>query len=167
MTERFDWNEDDSVVIRTQPAIAIQGDEHGDVMLRQEGQYCISEDQFVDIRHENVLAICRALLREAGLHRFMIIEVDEIGLVGRDGNTMHIPAGDLEKLDRIAEEMRQERNKGRPVRARPPQTQPRDPTAALRKQRQRQRQRENSARDTVTDRDTVTVTAPQLLLAHG
>jgi hypothetical protein len=185
--ERFDWNSDDTVVIREQPAIAVQGNDSGDLMIRQQGQYCVSEDQFIDVRRENVLAICDAMLREAGLHRFMIVEVDEIGLVGSGGNAMRIPGEDLEKLDRIAEDMRLERNEGRrPVLRRtiPASAQsraPRDPTAALRKQRQRQKERQEKAaavtRDTVTsDRESVTETAspptadgepqPQLKLAH-
>jgi hypothetical protein len=192
MSDRFDWNEDKSVVIRPQPAIAIQGDERGDLLLRQEGQYWVSEDQFFDIRLENVLGVCKAMLREAGLHQFMIVPVSEIEIVGTEGNRMVIPAAELEKLDRIAEVGRQQRNerraaRTRPMPARPAQPQPRDPKATERKRRQRQKEREAekvtpsrivtgvTERDTmtesVTDRRIVTM-APRLpaeldLLQHG
>lgn len=168
----FDWNADSTVVVRPQPAIAIQGDEHGDLMLRQEGQYGICEDQFFDIRRENVPGLCKAMLSEAGLHRWMIVEVEEIDLVGREGNAMTIPADDLEKLDHIAEEMRIERIDGRPKPTRPSTAPPpartmrRDPKAAERKRRQRQKEREalkvtpSRMVTGVTERESVTPRLP-------
>ena len=61
MTERFDWNTDESVVIRPQPAIAIQGDENGGLLMRQEGSplYGLAE-QFVDIRRDSILTVCHS-----------------------------------------------------------------------------------------------------------
>jgi hypothetical protein len=109
------------------------------------------------------------MLREAGLHRFMIVPVDEINLVGRDGNAMKIPAEVLEKLDRIAGEGRQEEDAHRTRWA--PQARPQhranDPRTAERKRRQRQKEREaetvtpSRPVTPVTQRDTVT-TVPRL-----
>ena len=170
MTDRFDWNTDDTVIVRSQAAIAIARDSNGNVMMRQEGQYCISEDQFIDIAREHALTVCKTILREAGLHHYMIVPVSEMELVGREGNRMVIPADELEKLDCISEEMLEERDEGRPARVRPApspaQSRPRDTTAADRKRRQRQKERQDRSdvtadvtRDTVTSNgDTVTVT---------
>lgn len=108
MTEKFDWNTDETVIVPAQAAIAIMRDDRGNVLVRQEGQYCISEDQFIDIAPEHALTVCKAILREAGLHGFMIVPVSEIEVVGKEGNRMVIPADVLEKLDRITEEGRDE-----------------------------------------------------------
>lgn len=184
MTDRFVWNEDESVVIRPQPAIAIQGNDHGDLLLRQEGQYGISEDQYVDVRRENVVAVCTAMLREAGLHRYMIAPVDEIEIVGFQGNKMRVPADVLEKLDRITEEGQQEVRAGRIPWAMPARTPPKDKTAADRQRRRRKAERDkrdgdrNVTVEIVTGRDSQGITPsepemtpePQqthLKLAHG
>jgi hypothetical protein len=169
MSERFDWNTDDTVIIRPQPAIAVQGDEHGNLLIRQEGQYGISDDQYIDVRRENVLTFCRAVLREAGLHQSMIVQVDEISFTGTEGQALRIPAEALKKLDRIAEEGRLEDIAER-VKWEPPipstrrEQGARDPKAAERKRRQRQKEREAKTVTTsrpvtpVTPRDSVTVT---------
>src|SRR4029079_12275953 len=140
MTERFDWKTDESVVIRPQPAIAVQGDANGDLLIRQEGSLLYGlDEQFIDVRRDSILTVCRAMLREGGLHRFMIMAVDEIGLEGIDGNEMTIPAKDLETVDRIAEEMRQERVAGdaRWEPAPGPQKAVKDPKAAARQRKHR------------------------------
>src|SRR5437868_4064320 len=98
MTDLFNWNADESVVLPQQAAIAVQGHEAG-ITLRQEDAYG-TNDQYIDVRRENVLAVCSAMLREAGLHRFMIMPVDEVEIVGFPGNKMRVPAETFEKLDR-------------------------------------------------------------------
>jgi hypothetical protein len=156
MTDRFDWNADPTVVVRSQAAIAIHGDEGGGVMLRQEGQFCLSEDQFIDVARENVLTVCTTMLREAGLHHYSIVHASAISIVGRDGNEMKIPASELERIDRISHDMRADERRPR-----------KDPKGAERKRRQRAKQRDTAdvtpvtCRDIVTDRDTIT-TAPRL-----
>jgi hypothetical protein len=181
MTDLFNWNDDESVVLPQQAAIAVQGHEAG-ITLRQEDTYG-TDDQYINVRRENVLAVCTAMLREAGHHRFMIPPVDEIEIIGQHGNKLKVPGEILEKLDRIAEEGRLEelasQTRWEPPTSVQPTHRSRDPGAAERKRRQRQKEREaktvtvSQPVTPVTPRDGVTVTtAPRLpvelqLLQHG
>src|SRR4051794_18963855 len=103
MSSGFNWNDDARVVVTYQPAIAVQGDEAGHVMLRQEGRLGQEEDQYLDVKRENVVTLCKAMLRAAGLHGLEIVPVDEIKIVRPDGKVLTIPDEALRKLDRIAE----------------------------------------------------------------
>lgn len=176
----FDWDHDGSVVLRQQPATAVQGDEAGDVWIRQEGQD--GADQFIGVRRENVIGLCKAMLSAACLPlEITERKYEDVEIVGRHGNKMRIPASDFEKIDRIAAEMRLEEIAEQTRWTRPKPRQPKDRTAADRKRKQRQRKA--AKRDAVTDssrRDSVTTvtprdsapTAPRLpaeldLLQHG
>ncbi|WP_247359260.1 MULTISPECIES: hypothetical protein [unclassified Bradyrhizobium] len=151
MSEHFDWNTDSSVAIKPQAAIAICRTEDGAVLIRQEGQLYISEDQYIEVQPEHVLALCRKLLAEAGLHSYDIVHASRMVIVGRDGNEMMILEEDLAKLDRITEEARDEEGSKvftRP--ARPAAKAPKDPGAA-----ERQRRHRRANRDTATGPVTV------------
>jgi hypothetical protein len=164
MTERFDWNDGENVVVANQAAIAVQGDEAGDVLLRQEGRLAMEEDAFIDVRRGNVIALCKAMLSAAGLHDVAIVPVDEIVIVNDEGKTLRIPPEDLRKIDEVAAAMRLEEVAEQPRWERPEPRRPKDPTAADRKRRQRQKAaaaERDTVTSTVTQRDTVT-TAPRL-----
>lgn len=92
----FDWDQE-VVAIPRQSAIAVHLTEHQDVVLRQQGE-AGAPDSIIEVAHQNCLALCATILREAGKHRFRIVEIDEHELVGIDGNRMHIPAHIEEKL---------------------------------------------------------------------
>lgn len=159
---RFDWNNDDSVVLRQQPATAVQGDESGDIWLRQEGQDG-ADDQFVGIRRAHVVATCKAMLSAAGLHDVAIVPVDEIVVANDAGKKLSIPPDVLRKLDKIAGDMRLEEVSEQPRWERSEPRRVRDRTAADRKRRQREKAaaQRDTVTSTVTQRDTVT-TAPRL-----
>jgi hypothetical protein len=65
----FDWNpnrdEDHSIVVRGQPAIAVYLNPHDEVVIRQEGQYDPSEDNFVYVTKPNALIVAKAVLEAA------------------------------------------------------------------------------------------------------
>jgi hypothetical protein len=107
----------EDVAVPYQPSIAVRGDEKGNVSIRQHG---MQEDQFLDISRVHVISVCRAILREAGLHQLTIAPLDYVHLRDGDGNLATVKASqslalvaDFEKLDRIAEEERLDRLAGR------------------------------------------------------
>ena len=53
-TKDFDWYGDsESVVVRHQPAIAVYLNPHGEVVIRQEGQY--DEDHWIYVTRDNAV----------------------------------------------------------------------------------------------------------------
>jgi len=149
MSSDFYWNTDD-LVVRRQDAIAVRGDEKGNVSIRQ-------GDHFLDISRVHVVSLFRAILREAGLHHLGVAVLDEVQLQDREGNPLRIKASqsaalatDFEKLDMIAEEERLERVAARIPWERQSRAKPKDPTAAERQRRHRAAKRDCHS---VTDRD--------------
>jgi hypothetical protein len=67
MSDRFNWNTDESVVLSQQLTVAVYLGEHGDVIIRREGDLDIP-DSFVSIRPHYAANRCAAILGEAGLH---------------------------------------------------------------------------------------------------
>jgi hypothetical protein len=60
-TKDFDWYGDsESVVVRHQPAIAVYLNPHGEVVIRQEGQY--DEDHWIYVTRDNALKVAQAIL---------------------------------------------------------------------------------------------------------
>ena len=153
MTERFDWNADESVVLPEQRAVAVYLGEVGDVIIRQEGLLGLP-DTAISVRPHYALNLCAAILREAGLHGARIVDLpfNENELVGRDGNLMHLPSEDRERFDPVTGSL-MDGATGK------------DATAAERKRRQRQKQREakEAAQSRPVTPVSVTVTtAPRL-----
>jgi hypothetical protein len=135
--EPFDQDGDDSEVVAHQGAIAVRGDEQGNIVIRQ-------DDQFIDVGRAWVARVCSAMLHEAGLHCLSIIEVDRVELRDRDGNPITVKASqcaqlaaDFETLDRVAEEERLDRIAERTPWERRSRAKPRDRTAAERQRRHR------------------------------
>jgi len=56
----FRWNDEDTV-IPTQPAIAVYFNPHGEIVIRQEGQYGYDEDHWIYIRPQNLRFLIRRL----------------------------------------------------------------------------------------------------------
>jgi hypothetical protein len=65
MSDEFDWH-DPSVVVRTQLAIAVYQNNHGEVVIRQEGQFGPDEEVFIVVAPANARAVAEAILREIG-----------------------------------------------------------------------------------------------------
>ena len=58
----FDWKPDDpSIIVKSQPALAVYQNPHGAIVVRQEGQYHPAEDQFVYVQPENAEALAAAI----------------------------------------------------------------------------------------------------------
>lgn len=59
----FDWYGDDSIACRAQPAIAVYRNPAGEIIIRQEREWCDNEDTFVRIQPENARQLAEAILR--------------------------------------------------------------------------------------------------------
>jgi hypothetical protein len=94
----FDWS--DSIAIPSQSAIAVYVDENFNLVLRQQNLHG-EADSVLLVARQNCLALCETILREAGEHRFKIAKLPDEVIIGRDGNRMHIPEIELQKLDRL------------------------------------------------------------------
>jgi hypothetical protein len=65
-TKDFDWyGNTESVVVRHQPAIAVYLNPHGEVVIRQEGQY--DDDHWIYVTRDNAFKVAQAVLELAGL----------------------------------------------------------------------------------------------------
>jgi hypothetical protein len=66
----FDWNPDNdtdhSIVVRHQPAIAVDLNPHDELVIQQD-QYDDSDDHFVFITKDNVLRVLERMLEAAGI----------------------------------------------------------------------------------------------------
>jgi hypothetical protein len=65
MSDDFNWCDTDSIVVPSQPCIAVYINPHDAVVLRQEGPYP-EEDQWVYVTKPNVPSLVQALLEAAG-----------------------------------------------------------------------------------------------------
>jgi hypothetical protein len=68
-SDEFNWREVDDnecIIVRHQPAIAVYLNPHGGVVIRQEGHYGPDEDQCIFITRDNVPTLTHALLEAAG-----------------------------------------------------------------------------------------------------
>ena len=68
--EKFDWNEDDSVVLRPQQAIAIYRNPSDGLVIRRERDWSEEEDTYIVIAPENVDAVLDRLCDVAGVQSF-------------------------------------------------------------------------------------------------
>jgi hypothetical protein len=66
MSESFRWCNDETVVVRTQMAIAIYLNPYGELVIRQEGQMHPDEDVWVVIAPDNVPAVIEAMQEAIG-----------------------------------------------------------------------------------------------------
>ena len=98
MTKDFDWCRDsESVVVRHQPAIAVYINPHGEVVIRQEGQY--DDDHWIYLTRDNAPKVAQAILEAAGIEGYAEM-----------APTLLLPAP---KDKTAAERMRRYRNKRR------------------------------------------------------
>jgi hypothetical protein len=67
----FNWNpskdDDHSIVVRHQPAIAVYLNPHDEVVIRQQDQYDESDDHFIYITRDNVLKVVEKMMELAGI----------------------------------------------------------------------------------------------------
>ena len=63
----FNWHDDESIVIRLKPPIAVFANQSGDIEIRMHGDILQDYDQRVIVRPENARALAQAILRAAGL----------------------------------------------------------------------------------------------------
>jgi hypothetical protein len=61
----FDWLDDPSVVLRSQPATAIYRNDAGHLVIRQERSWAQEEDPYVMISPENAVTFMEALAKKA------------------------------------------------------------------------------------------------------
>lgn len=61
----FDWNNDDSIVLREQPATAIYHNRHGVLVIRQKADWDAESDTFAFITPENAVRFMEALAKVA------------------------------------------------------------------------------------------------------
>lgn len=59
----FDWNGDESIVLRTQPAVAVYPNNHGQIVIRQCDEYS-DEDQIIVVNAESARTLVEAIMRE-------------------------------------------------------------------------------------------------------
>jgi hypothetical protein len=63
--EDFDWADDPSVVLRSQPATAIYQNSMGHLVIRQERSWAQEDDPYVMISPENAITFMEALAKRA------------------------------------------------------------------------------------------------------
>jgi hypothetical protein len=61
-SERFDWCESESIVLREQPATAVYINQAGDIVIRQANTYGDDDDDFIFLRPENVPHLVAAIV---------------------------------------------------------------------------------------------------------
>ncbi|MDI4231431.1 hypothetical protein OZ411_01210 [Bradyrhizobium sp. Arg237L] len=95
----FDWDTGDSVVLSEQRAVAVYRNERGDAVIRQKNPD--GKDRLISVRPNYAVDLGSAILREAGEHRYRIVDVgfDENELIA-DG--MHVPKATRDKFDTAA-----------------------------------------------------------------
>jgi hypothetical protein len=59
----FDWNTDDSIILREQRATAAYHNKAGELIIRQRASWCDDEDTFVYISPENEVAFMEGLAK--------------------------------------------------------------------------------------------------------
>lgn len=65
--DRFNWSSDPTIVVRSQPAVAVYTNAGGTIVIRQEAGWGESEDTFVLITPNAVRDFVQALVQEAGI----------------------------------------------------------------------------------------------------
>jgi hypothetical protein len=61
----FNWHDDESIVLREQPATAIYTNKHGVLVIRQKGDWDAEHDTFAFITPENAVVFMEALAKVA------------------------------------------------------------------------------------------------------
>jgi hypothetical protein len=60
-SEDFDWADPESIIIPSQPAVAVYFNPRGEVVIRQESQYHPDEDHFVYVGRKNLRPLIERL----------------------------------------------------------------------------------------------------------
>jgi hypothetical protein len=63
--DEFDWNTDDSIVLREQRATAVYHNRHGELIIRQKAAWDDERDIFVYVEPENIIAFLEATAKKA------------------------------------------------------------------------------------------------------
>jgi hypothetical protein len=158
----FDWKDVESdVVVPEQSKIAVFTNDCGNVVIREAGQYCVSEDMWIVFHPRDARRIAEAILEKAGAD-MAIVPLTSLMVKNRDGVLMR-PFPNQDVIDKLKEVERA----GHATHQDDNPEQKKDRTAAVRQRRRRekkQRQRDgvtDAATERDSDRDTVT-TAPAL-----
>jgi hypothetical protein len=61
----FNWNDDDSIILREQPATAIYHNRHGVLVIRQKADWDTEHDTFAFITPENAVVFMEAFAKVA------------------------------------------------------------------------------------------------------
>ena len=64
MTSEFNWNENDSIVIRKMDAVAVYQNPHGQIVIRQENEYG-DGDSIIVVNLDGARILAAALVKEA------------------------------------------------------------------------------------------------------
>lgn len=70
--DRFNWNDDDSIVLQRQPAVAVYANKCGQVVIRGEPDFNEEDDQIVTIEPDQVVRFVYSILDAAGLDMSLI-----------------------------------------------------------------------------------------------
>lgn len=63
--DEFNWHNDDSIVLREQPATAIYTNRHGTLVIRQKAEWDAEHDTFAFVTPENAIVFMEALAKVA------------------------------------------------------------------------------------------------------
>jgi hypothetical protein len=154
----FDWREDDAIIVREQPAIAVYLNSYGQVTLRRERAWNEEEDCFIPIARENVLTVVRAILLAAGYEHAHLYEQRPGGCC----YDIDWPEGPFSRREVAMMAARPDIdwkavNKDfNEIEAEATEPQPKDRTAAERQRRRRAKQRDGRDNNRDSDRDRVT-----------
>jgi hypothetical protein len=147
MADDFDWNNDETVTVRTQMGLAVYTNPHGALVIRQEGSYP-DDDVWVIFDACHARTIARRILEEAGIDPAIAFrDTHRDSFRSQTGNEH----SDIGQVGTGGRDSKRDTNA----------TAPKDKTAAERQRRRRER----IARDShaVTDRDVtpLSVTRPE------
>jgi hypothetical protein len=150
--QQFDWNDTDSVVVHTQPAIAIYPNKWGHVVIRRDAAWDETEDSIITIATENAVRIAMAILASAGHEDLELVRRHAAGTY----SDIDLPAMTLDQIKAFRPDLNyaaamddfgkfEARDADRKAKAREKATE--------RQRRRRDKQRDANRDATVTERD--------------
>ena len=163
----FDWRENDSIMVREQPAIAVYLNNYGQVTLRRERSWNEEEDCLIPIARENVLTVVRAVLLAAGYEHARLYEQRPGGCC----YDIDWPEGPFSRREvamvaaRPDIEWKAVNKDFNEIEVEATEPQPKDRTAAERQRRRRAKQRDGRDNDRDMNRDSATAHEPLRLVA--
>jgi hypothetical protein len=98
----FDWNDvENDVVIPEQSKIAVFENDLGNIVIREAGQYCISEDMWVVFHRRDAQRVAEAILQKAGLD-MAIVPLTSLMVKNREGVLLR-PFPNQDVIDKLKE----------------------------------------------------------------